>query len=232
MNPQKNKARPKRPQFFLPGLLKVALLPGHWCAWNRRRVDPPFRRYPARLKTRSLPSGCNTPAWRRLSRRASSEAAVRTRNPCIAAAASSEAVSDKLCANAARCSPSDQRKWYCTGTPAVWTANNSLAVLRPARANVSPASMDGSVFSGRQDKALSLSQQYKRRHVRYNFCSTVKLVTTLPLPPNAAKLRALPLRARSHCLCQDALQKRPPKMKLCRRRMCSADAATRPLLLP
>ena len=41
MTPQKNKARPKRPQFFLPGLLKVALLPGHWCAWNRRRVDPP-----------------------------------------------------------------------------------------------------------------------------------------------------------------------------------------------
>ena len=31
MNPQKNKASPKRPQFFLPGLLKVALLPGHWC---------------------------------------------------------------------------------------------------------------------------------------------------------------------------------------------------------
>ena len=42
MNPQKNKASPKRPQFFLPGLLKVALLPGHWCAWNRRCVDPPF----------------------------------------------------------------------------------------------------------------------------------------------------------------------------------------------
>ena len=41
MNPQKNKASLKRPQFFLPGLLKVALLPGHWCAWNRRRVDPP-----------------------------------------------------------------------------------------------------------------------------------------------------------------------------------------------
>ena len=40
MNPQKNKASPKRPQFFLPGLLKVALLPGHWCAWNRRCVDP------------------------------------------------------------------------------------------------------------------------------------------------------------------------------------------------
>ena len=29
MKPQKNKARPQRPQFFLPGLLKVALLPGH-----------------------------------------------------------------------------------------------------------------------------------------------------------------------------------------------------------
>ena len=42
MNPQKNTASPKRPQFFLPGLLKVALLPGHWCAWNRRCVDPPF----------------------------------------------------------------------------------------------------------------------------------------------------------------------------------------------
>ena len=42
MNTQKNKASPKRPQFFLPGLLKVALLPGHWCAWNRRCVDPPF----------------------------------------------------------------------------------------------------------------------------------------------------------------------------------------------
>ena len=42
MNPQKNKASPKRPQFFLPELLKVALLPGHWCAWNRRCVDPPF----------------------------------------------------------------------------------------------------------------------------------------------------------------------------------------------
>ena len=41
MKPQKNKARPKRPQFFLPGLLKVALFPGHWCAWNRRRIDPP-----------------------------------------------------------------------------------------------------------------------------------------------------------------------------------------------
>ena len=41
MKPQKNKARPKRPQFFLPGLLKVELLPGHWCAWNRRRIDPP-----------------------------------------------------------------------------------------------------------------------------------------------------------------------------------------------
>ena len=26
--PEKNKASPKRPQFFLPGLLKVALLPG------------------------------------------------------------------------------------------------------------------------------------------------------------------------------------------------------------
>ena len=39
--PQKNKARPKRPQFFLPGLLKVALFPGHSCAWNRRRIDPP-----------------------------------------------------------------------------------------------------------------------------------------------------------------------------------------------
>ena len=42
MKPQKNKARPKRPQFFLPGLLKVALFPGHWRAWNRRRIDPPF----------------------------------------------------------------------------------------------------------------------------------------------------------------------------------------------
>ena len=29
---QKNNASPKRPQFFLPGLLKVALLPGHGCA--------------------------------------------------------------------------------------------------------------------------------------------------------------------------------------------------------
>ena len=28
MEPRKNKACPKRPQFFLPGLLKVALLPG------------------------------------------------------------------------------------------------------------------------------------------------------------------------------------------------------------
>ena len=37
MNPQKNKASLKRPQFFLPGLLRVALLPGHWCAWNRPR---------------------------------------------------------------------------------------------------------------------------------------------------------------------------------------------------
>ena len=41
MKPRKNKARPKRPQFFLPGLLQVALFPGHWCAWNRRRIDPP-----------------------------------------------------------------------------------------------------------------------------------------------------------------------------------------------
>ena len=41
MKPQKNKARPKRPQFFLPGLLKVALLPGHWCTWSRRHIDPP-----------------------------------------------------------------------------------------------------------------------------------------------------------------------------------------------
>ena len=36
MNPQKNKASPKRPQFLLPELLKVALLPGHWRAWQPR----------------------------------------------------------------------------------------------------------------------------------------------------------------------------------------------------
>ena len=205
-------------------------------AWAPKHNTPAkVRRHPARLKTRSLPSGCNTPAWRRLLRRASSEAAVRTRNPCIAAAASSEAVSDKLCSNAARRSPSDQRKWYCTGTPAVWAANKSLAVLRPARANVSPASMDGSVFSGRQDKALSLSQQYKRRHVRYNFCSTVKLATTLPLPPNASSWRcqaACTASAGSFPLPAPGCTPKAPTQNEAVPSMCSADAATRPLLLP
>ena len=41
MKPQKNKAYPKRPQFFLPGLLKVALLPGPGAPGTGGTLTPP-----------------------------------------------------------------------------------------------------------------------------------------------------------------------------------------------